>query len=59
MSTFSPSDNSSFDVGHARIAIVVARWNAKITENLLIGARHGLTDYGSSCLSKISPEIYL
>lgn len=46
MSTFSPSDNSSFDVGHARIAIVVARWNAKITENLLIGARHGLTDYG-------------
>ena len=46
MRTFSPSNNSSFDVGHVRIAIVVARWNGSITENLLIGAKRGLADNG-------------
>ncbi|MEH6468015.1 MAG: 6,7-dimethyl-8-ribityllumazine synthase [Porticoccus sp.] len=48
MSEYRP-DEGSFNVGDARIAIVVARWNGNVTENLLSGAqsalnRHGITE---------------
>ncbi|MFT7300396.1 MAG: 6,7-dimethyl-8-ribityllumazine synthase [Porticoccus sp.] len=45
MSEYRP-DESSFNVGDARIAIVVARWNGDITENLLEGARRALARHG-------------
>lgn len=48
MSEYRP-DEGSFNVSGARIAIIVARWNGNITENLLNGAqqalvRHGITE---------------
>ena len=48
MSEYRP-DEGSFDISGARIAIVVARWNSNITDNLLDGAvrallRHGLAE---------------
>ncbi|MEH6617706.1 MAG: 6,7-dimethyl-8-ribityllumazine synthase [Porticoccus sp.] len=45
MSEYRP-DLGSFKVGGARIAIVVARWNGNITENLLNGAQRALTSHG-------------
>jgi 6,7-dimethyl-8-ribityllumazine synthase len=45
MSEYRP-DEGSFNVGGARIAIVVARWNGNITENLLSGAQHALVRHG-------------
>jgi 6,7-dimethyl-8-ribityllumazine synthase len=48
MSEFRPVEGD-FNVGEARFAIVVARWNGNITENLLNGAlralaRHNVAD---------------
>ena len=48
MSEFRPVEGD-FTVGEARFAIVVARWNGNITENLLKGAlsalaRHNVAD---------------
>ena len=48
MSEFRPVEGD-FNVGEARFAIIVARWNGNITENLLNGAlralaRHNVTD---------------
>ena len=45
MSIFKPSKRS-FNIGGIRIAIVVSRWNVSITDNLLVGARHGLAENG-------------
>lgn len=45
MSEYRP-DEGSFDVGNARIAIVVARWNGEITEGLLNGAKRALARHG-------------
>lgn len=45
MSEFKPEEGQ-FNVDGVRIAIVVARWNNKITENLLIGARIALARHG-------------
>lgn len=47
MSEYRP-DEGSFDVDGVRIAIIAARWNSNITDNLLKGAvraleRHGMT----------------
>jgi len=48
MSKFRPLEGN-YDVGSARLAIVVARWNSDITDNLLKGAletleRQGIAD---------------
>jgi len=45
MSEYRP-DEGSFDVGGARVAIAVARWNSQITESLLQGARRALSRHG-------------
>ncbi|MEH6543990.1 MAG: 6,7-dimethyl-8-ribityllumazine synthase [Porticoccaceae bacterium] len=47
MSEFRPVEGS-FDAEDARFAIVVARWNSDITENLLAGALRALTRHGVS-----------
>ncbi len=47
MSEYRP-DEGSFDVGDARVAIVVARWNGEITEALLNGAKNALARHGVS-----------
>ena len=47
MSEFRPVEGS-FDAEDARFAIVVARWNSDITENLLEGALRALTRHGVS-----------
>ena len=45
MSEYRP-DEGSFYAGGARIAVVVARWNGNITENLLSGAQRALISHG-------------
>ncbi len=45
MSEYKP-DEGSFNVGDARVAIIVARWNGNITENLLDGAQRALVRHG-------------
>lgn len=45
MSEYRP-DEGSFDVGGARVAIAVARWNSQITESLLQGAQRALSRHG-------------
>lgn len=47
MSEFRPVEGS-FDAENARFAIVVARWNSDITENLLAGALRALKRHGIS-----------
>jgi 6,7-dimethyl-8-ribityllumazine synthase len=45
MSEYRP-DEGSFNVDGVRIAIIVARWNGNITENLLSGAQQALIRHG-------------
>jgi 6,7-dimethyl-8-ribityllumazine synthase len=45
MSEYKP-DEGSFNVSDARVAIIVARWNGNITENLLSGAQGALVRHG-------------
>ena len=45
MSEYRP-DEGSFNVVGARVAIIVARWNGNITENLLNGAQQALVRHG-------------
>ena len=47
MSEFRPLEGS-FDPADARFAIVVARWNGEITENLLKGALAALERHGAA-----------
>lgn len=45
MSEYRP-DEGSFNIGGARVAIAVARWNSQITESLLQGAQRALLRHG-------------
>jgi len=47
MSEFRPAEGD-IEVGNARIAVVVSRWNGDITENLLMGAVRALARHGIS-----------
>ena len=54
MSEFRPIEGN-FEVGEARFAIVVSRWNENITENLLTGALRALARHNvaESCIDVI------
>ena len=39
-------EEGSFDVGAVRIAVVVARWNAEVTDGLVAGAVRALSRHG-------------
>lgn len=45
MSEYRP-DEGSFNVADANVAIVVARWNGRVTESLLEGAQRALQRHG-------------
>lgn len=54
MSEYRP-DESSFDAGKVRVAIITARWNGQVTDALLTGAVRALTRHG---VDEGSLEIY-